>query len=178
MWWNDLKHVNYSVRICADGWLSPSYSAAVLCCMCHCQQASNWTDDLCPHTEREVAVLRWLWYAWQTLRSTPRSTSQRPPGIITQLGQTNAAPGTTIYWHTKGTVGHTGHRKNTILTFFQHQSELSIKLQQWLWNVCWHRAAQSSNRRIDVLNNIKTGADISLNTKTKGHMKTRAIKKP
>ncbi len=63
------------------------------------------TDHVCPCTEREVAVQRWLWYAWPTLRSMLRSISQRPPGIIMQLEQTNAAPGTTIYWLIKGKVG-------------------------------------------------------------------------
>lgn len=63
------------------------------------------TDAVCPHTEKGVAVQRWLWYAWQTLRSMLKSISQRLPGIIMQLEQTNAAPGMTIYWLTKGTVG-------------------------------------------------------------------------
>lgn len=82
-----------------------SCSAAVLSCLCHYQSSSSWADGLCPHTEKEVAVQRWLWYAWLTLRNTPRSTSQRPPGIITQPGQTNVAPETTICWLTNGTVG-------------------------------------------------------------------------
>lgn len=60
--------------------------------------------DIRSPTEREVAVQRWLWYAWRILRSMPRSISRRPPGITMRLEQTNAAPGTTIYWLTKGTV--------------------------------------------------------------------------
>ena len=53
-------------------------------------------------TERGSAVLRWLWYVSQILRSMPKSTSPRQPGTTTQPEQTSAAPGMTICWPTNG----------------------------------------------------------------------------
>lgn len=76
-----------------------------------CYDISKPTHDLCSHTEREAAVQRWLWYAWQTLRSMLKNICQKPPGIIMQLVQMNAAPGMTIYWLTKGTTQWGGNRK-------------------------------------------------------------------
>lgn len=112
-----------------------------LYCSCLSINVKLKTDDLCSHTESEDAVQRWLWYAWQTLRSMQRSISQKPPGIIMQLEQTNAAPGTTIYWLTKGTVGKTqvypdiqGHLKyipspNTaVFICKQHREYFSLQL--------------------------------------------------
>lgn len=73
-------------------------------CRCFIYNITLKPGKLCSHAEREVVVEICLWYAWQTMRSMLRSISRRPPGIIMQLEPMNAAPGTTICWHTKGTV--------------------------------------------------------------------------